>query len=339
MNFLGVGLLVVFGLVWSGAVGALDAKLWRDLSRQFNSGSFPSVTGQVIHSEVTTRRGSKGGVIYGVRMSYQFTVEDRLFAGSRYRYNSSMNSSGSRWAHATVASHPVGSAVTVFYNPANPGDALLSPGIGGEDLLALLFMTPFNLIVLATWWLPIAAARQKYFPKPAGGVRILEDPPRLRLRLPSYSPWIALPVIFGLCFVGMIVVSMVSEGHPSIALVSWVWLLILAIGAGIFAWRWRRIRSGVEDLVLDESDGRMNLPMTCGRKTLVTVHSSEVQAVTVEKVLRQRNRGRSSYWFCPTLQLGPNQPSARLAQWTSQIRARKFAQWLGERLHVGGPNP
>src|SRR5579859_5908632 len=197
MKIFSAGILIAFGLLWSGLVGALDFKLVGELSRQFQSAKFPSATGQITRSQVTTHRGSKGGVTYGVAISYEFTVDDKAFVSSRYRYNASMSSSGSRWARATVQSHPLGSAVTVFYNPANPSEALLAPGIGGEDFLALLFMTPFNLIVLGIWWLPLAAARQRYLPKPAGGVTILNDPPRVRLRLPSYSPWIALPVVFG----------------------------------------------------------------------------------------------------------------------------------------------
>jgi len=334
MKIFGTVLIVAFGLLWSGVVAALDTKLLIELSKQFNSGTFPSVTGQITHSEVTTRRGSKGGVLYGVRISYQYVVDDKPFAGGKFRYDASMSSSGNRWSYATVASHPVVSPVKVFYNPTDPSDAVLSPGIAGEDLLALLFIAPFNFIAVVIWWLPLAVAKQEYSVQPAGGVQILQDPPRIRLRLPTHSPWIALPVAFGLCFVGMIIVSLISEAHPSILLMTWVWGLIVGIGVAVFVWRWKRIRSGVEDLVIDESNGTITLPMTCGRKSPVEFRCSDVEAVTVEKVLRQRSRGRSSYWFCPTLNARPSGKEARLAQWTSETRARAFCEWLRERLQV-----
>jgi hypothetical protein len=142
-------------------------------------------------------------------------------------------------------------------------------------------------------------------------------------------------VVFGLCFLCVIIVGLVFDGHPSLTMMFWVWTLVLGAGAGVFVWRWNRIRSGVEDLLIDGASGRITLPMTCGRKAPVMISLSDVQAITVEKILRQRSKGRSVFWFAPALHLREHTSEfAPLVRWNSETRAQAFATWLREQLRV-----
>ena len=70
-------------------------------------------------------------------MKYDFEVDGRPYQGTQYRYGQWKSSDDS--AKTIVASLPVGKQVDVYYNPEDPGDAILKPGIEGGDLFLTLF--------------------------------------------------------------------------------------------------------------------------------------------------------------------------------------------------------
>src|SRR5262249_10871309 len=136
-------------------------------------------------------------------------------------------------------------------------------------------------------------------------------------------------------FVTMIPVALLFGGHPSLGAMEVVWLLLLATGAAIFVRRWIRIRSGGEDLVIDEASHRISLPLTFGRKEPITLEASDLQAITVEKIVRTSNQDRTFYNFAPTLHFRGQQAStAKLAEWTDETRATALVRWLREQLGV-----
>ena len=54
----------------------------------------------------------------------------------------------------------------------DPAEALLRPGLAGSDLFLLLFMTPFNAVMLGFWWLGWNRLRRKWHKPIAGGVKL-----------------------------------------------------------------------------------------------------------------------------------------------------------------------
>jgi hypothetical protein len=314
---------------------AIDAKMSSGITHQWRARNFPTTTGQVLESKVSSRSGGRGSRTYDLNIRYRYVVDDKIFESGRYRYSSSFSSWNARWAEEAVATRRVGSEIPVFYNPADPRDAVLSPGLGGEDLFLLLFLTPFNMITLGIFYATAASLRNWISPQPAGGVKILLRPPQLRVRLPKASPWGALPVVTALAFVSIIPVALLFGGHPSLRTMEVVWLLLIATGAAIFARRWIRIRSGAEDLVIDENSNRIFLPLTWGRKEPVAIERSEVQGITVEKIALTQNQGRTMFKFAPTLHFrGQAGGAAKLAEWADETRANAFVTWLQEQLGV-----
>jgi hypothetical protein len=61
-----------------------------------------------------------------------------------------------------VRNYAQGRETTVYYNPTDPAESLLQPGVDGSDLLLLLFLAPWNLMVAAGWLVLVksAAARR-----------------------------------------------------------------------------------------------------------------------------------------------------------------------------------
>src|SRR5215469_1252877 len=119
----------------------------RVLLPQHRAESFPHVQGKVLSSLVTKTHGSKGGTFYHPRISYHYLVNSVEYIGNRYRYDG--HPSDAQSAYAIVTTHPPGSAVVVFYNPNEPGDALLSPGVDVPNMSLFLFVAAMALF--ATW--------------------------------------------------------------------------------------------------------------------------------------------------------------------------------------------
>ncbi len=87
--------------------------------------AWPSTTGTVIVSHVQSGRRGRSGTTYPV-VGYQYEVNGKTYtsntikAGEQY-----MNVRVIGQAQASVARYPIGAAVTVYYNPANPVESAL----------------------------------------------------------------------------------------------------------------------------------------------------------------------------------------------------------------------
>jgi Protein of unknown function (DUF3592) len=323
--------LLLFACLWSTLVIGVDGFIGRNLWRQYKTRSDLAAPGQITFSRVTRHHTSKGGTTYGVDIRYQYRVNDRGFDGTRFRYNN-QSSSDWAWAQQTVARYAVGTQTQVFYSPQNPQDAVLSPGVEGADLMMFLFLMPFNMVTLGflTWtggWL-----RERIFKPVAGGVRIISDGPRTSVRLPEYGALVwAMVAVGALSFVSIFSLGFASRFRPSVAATLWVLGAVAVAGAAAYWRQWGKLHSGDDDLILDESAGTMDLPETYGRKERVTVTLSEIEKLTMETVEHRNSKGGVSYTYAPTLWLrgGTGQ---KLADWSDQLRAGAFTDWLSRRL-------
>ena len=336
----GRGFLIIFALFWSSLVLLFDGFICTSIVHQVRAEKFPSTAGQVVSSQVTRHRGSKGGTSYGVKIGYQYVVDDRTFQAGRYRYGQ-VSSSNRSWAQATVARFPPGSQTRVFYNPANPSDALLSPGIDGSDLFFLLILTPFNGVMFALWSGVFLWIRQKYFQPEAGGAKIIEEPAVVRVRLPSWTPGYSALVALGIAaFVAMFVIALGYGGQASMNVMQTVWLLTVGTAGGAYAWRWARIRTGNEDLILDQARGTIDLPMTLGRKSRITVAVSDIESVGVQRIQHRGRRGSGTPTYAPTIYLRASPAQhIKLVEWYDSSRAESLAAWLRAQLNLPEPEP
>ena len=120
-----VGLVLRYGLRLTGRIAA--ARSW------------PSVSASIIRSEV--RAVGKSSWAPGI--VYSYSVGGRAFEGFRLHFGSR---TGTRqFALGIVEAHPVGMETRAFYDPDNPGFAVLAPEgdpkayIQGAGLFALMF--------------------------------------------------------------------------------------------------------------------------------------------------------------------------------------------------------
>ena len=151
-TFAGVFLLLWLSL-WTYATVLMDVACVRTLARQSWATTFPSVPGTVARNERIPRMTKSGTTVFDVRLVYVYTV-----AGSRFECDRERFMPGGfdlEWADA----HPVGSQLTVFYNPSDPADAGLEPGIRAGDLVFPMVLPVFNVTALFGWWCAFGVLR------------------------------------------------------------------------------------------------------------------------------------------------------------------------------------
>lgn len=326
--------MIFFTLLWSGLVLLLDGWVAWSTVKQYGSGQYPSVTGKITHSELITHRSSKGGISYSAEISYFYTVGTQPLAGNRLRFNSM--SFGSSEASAIVNAHPVGAAVTVYYNPAQPVEALLQPGIEGADFMLLLFLTPFNVAMLGFWIYTGGWLRERSLHPAAAGVKVLTEGMVTRVRLPRWSAsFCGLGMTGASAFFSLFIIGFSTHMHPSIPLVMTTIAIVYGAGLAAYLWQWNKITSGIDDLVIDNASRTVQLPLTFDRKETMTVCVQDIESVWVEQIVHRTSKGGISYTYAPTLCLPRSQRSSqKLAEWSDQTKADDFAQWLAKQLGV-----
>ena len=100
---------------------------WRRNSR---AASWPAVPGVISFSGVKETRSSTGTdsnhrtMAYQPNVEYSYEVNAHSYVGRRIKLDVTVAGSKAA-AEAVVARYPVGAAVEVHYDPANPGDAAI----------------------------------------------------------------------------------------------------------------------------------------------------------------------------------------------------------------------
>ena len=323
--------LVCFGLFWTAIVSVFDGFAGYSAVNQFRALSFSTVTG-VISSSKMTEQSDSDGTTHGVDIRYHYEVDQHPYDGDRYRYAAG-SSSDSAWAQKAVARYSEGSEVKVFYNPKDPSESVLSPGLDGANYMFILFLTPFNMVMLGFWGAGISALASKFSKSPNGGVKVIQDGRLLRVRLPRYPALTSGLATTGLiAFIEMFPIAFLGGGfHPKIPLVRIALVIAYGTGAAMIVWQGQKILRGLADLTIDESSGEIELPATFGRKERLVLRAADIVDVKMETIANQGSEGGTSYTYAPTLRLR-NHQSVKLAEWYTQSKAQAFVDWLRPRL-------
>jgi Protein of unknown function (DUF3592) len=120
---------MAIGLVFA-AIGALGVtwSAW-ELVQAVDSKNWSTTDGIVVVSDLQRTRDTDGGYMYRAEVSYRYTVDGTELVSSRPRFGSRVSLSWSRPAVRTTRKYPVGAHVTVLYDPSDPGEAVLEPGV------------------------------------------------------------------------------------------------------------------------------------------------------------------------------------------------------------------
>lgn len=304
------------------------------LVRQFQTQSFPFTRGRVLSVHLATHIGSKRGESYQAVFLYTYDVNGQKYEAGRYRYDD--YPAGYYSVNAVINAHPAGSAIDVYYNPANPADAVLSTGVVARDVSQPFIFSLFIFFLLLLLLKTVQDIEWPGVPPVAGGVKIIADLGTTRVRLPRFWPGDLCVITAGALSVlaGFVIDRSDSPLETGLHALT----LIIVVGASAYFWQFWRISSGRQDLVIDEGARLVELPLTYGRWRRVQVPFSEIKSVFVEEE-KHRVKGGYSYKYVPTLLLrdGSTEQLTKFGSMTLdrsliQFRAASFAAWLREQL-------
>jgi hypothetical protein len=316
---------------WTGLVVVGVYVLLETTVRQYLALNFSTTPGRIVRSEVG--RGSMSR--RGVEIEYNYTVDGVDYTGHCFRYDD--HNVNLEW-DATVEEHPRWSFRTVYYNPKNPADALLEPGIDGCDLLCLLFALPLTVLTFSLWSAMISRLREKSRIRPAGGVRIVRQPGQTRVSLAEIPAFAA--GFYGsaaAAFIAAFPVVIASGFEPTPRLMKAVWAVVLAVGGAVFVWRALRNGSGIYDLRIDQATQTVTLPQTAGRQKPLILARRDIASVSMQRRVSKSPSG-THFSYLPALSRGGLESEPRSLQlitlgW-SREKAQAFSQWLSQELGV-----
>jgi hypothetical protein len=312
------GLLVFFG--W------MIIRLGEAAVNQHDSESFPQVMGVVVSSEVTTTHGSRGSTYYHVHINYRYSVEGLDYLGHRYRYDGHPN--GGALADATVAAHRPGTFVEVYYNPQDPRDTVLSTGVDAGDVAMPFFMAGTGLFLMGVF-LPGLQELLLGANPVAGGVKIISEMRVTRVRLPRFEPLkLGLLTVAGLC-VAAALLTATGVLQPPWPAAQWSLAGVVLGALAVYAVQSLKIRSGRQDLVIDESGRTVQLPLTYKRRERTPLPFADIRSVGLDKV-RHKRRSGAYYTYLVTLKRADNSKEKLVD--LKLPRAKAFAAWLREQL-------
>ena len=119
-KLLGTLVAVIMAMVLPGWVAGLVYG-WR-------SKSWPSVTGEVLFSDLELSNTLRGGRMYRPVVHYTYTVGDHGYKGKRlfFGFDSFYTKRGAR---LIIEQYTGGQAVAVFYDRSRPASSVLRPGV------------------------------------------------------------------------------------------------------------------------------------------------------------------------------------------------------------------
>ncbi len=127
-----------------GVAKAMQAKRW------------PTVQGTVLSTEVKRGQSSKGSSKYIPVIRYSYEVDSAQYLSEKYSSTTARGSS--MWAKEVVSQFPAYSKVTVHYNPENPKESILKPGLQSDDY----WMTSLSGFFFAVVLLAFVQQLKKY---------------------------------------------------------------------------------------------------------------------------------------------------------------------------------
>jgi hypothetical protein len=304
---------------------------------QHASAQWPTTAGVVTSSELIKTRGSKGRTNTKARVIYTYTVDGKQYSNDEFQIAEAFRGIGSP-PRRTVAMYPVGATPGVWYNPRDPSESLLEPGLrpthalcvpmalgGLLGLLALLLSSLQNVLRRRGDWID--------------GFRVLREP-NPAIRLTRVGPalfgllW-GMGVAFVAFFVGTFALKGVqASGAIALALVS----LLAPVGVAVAAATLRRasVASGRHDLVVDLGAGLVKIPAKFGRREDLLV---PIETITDTLTLHDGSKHKHGQNWRLHLAIGASGTTHPILERGTEKSLRDVERWVREYLGLSEPAP
>jgi hypothetical protein len=134
--FMAVGLIFLI-IMAAATIDAQRAQSWPSTEGTISS--------SMVKSEWSSSSSGGGSYLYYPDVHYHYSINGQSFNGNVISKMLS-HSSDSSYAYAYVSDHPIGSQVTVYYNPLNPSEAVLDKDVGFTAFIGLSIGAVFVVI-------------------------------------------------------------------------------------------------------------------------------------------------------------------------------------------------
>jgi hypothetical protein len=271
-----------------------------------------------------TERDDDEGPVFDIDIEYTYRVADTDYRGKRVRYYKLWDD---RWVSEFVQQHPPETQLPVYYDPANPSDAVLIQEPDGGLLWMAMFLLPFNLVMVA---LPAIVITVAWRGGKSGGPPfvLFEKAEKTHVRWGGSEPAVAafFTLLVG-AFVTAVCIALCVGACPSVETMAIAWVVLLSISFLVTLRVWRLEAAGKYDLVLDHRAGTLTLPIMS--RTPVTIPLSAITSVEVTVVRNEKEnttRFAPTVWWCdPDGKLHDGQ----VAVWDSDEEAQMLVAWIG----------
>ena len=143
----------------------------RDFIRARESVDWPTVSGQVVHSQVTwsvSDGTNSRSTTYRADVLYDYKLSGRIYSSNRVAFGN-FSSNDPSDAQIIVDRYPARTLVEVHYDPQSPELAVLEAGVHGGTYLALLLGAGFFALGCGLlFWLPQRMRQAAATAAPAG---------------------------------------------------------------------------------------------------------------------------------------------------------------------------
>jgi len=132
----------IFILAFAGAGVFLLVKSFKDRKKAEARQGWPATQGQIIASRISestsTDSDSDRSTSYSPAVEYTYNVAGQEYKGNKITFGFTQGYGRYAKAQAALARYPLGAQVTVYYDPANPADAVLERKAGGSTVSLVL---------------------------------------------------------------------------------------------------------------------------------------------------------------------------------------------------------
>lgn len=125
----------LFAAIFFVAGGAASWWGWGILQNARVSENWPETAGEITYSSVNESR-DEDGTTYHADVEFTYVVDDRRYTSDTVSFGQ-YGSSNRRHAAGIVARYPVGTQVSVYYDPVLPDTAVLEPGVTWSSYFVL----------------------------------------------------------------------------------------------------------------------------------------------------------------------------------------------------------
>jgi hypothetical protein len=156
-----------FFLLLFGAIGILLIfKSVNDKKKVGASANWPSTTGSITRSSVAESVSTSNDdniTHYYPQVTYTYQVAGTTFEGKHIMFGAVESGSHTK-AQATIALYPVGKSVSVYYNPADPKEAVLERQSKSSNIMLILGIV-FLVMALCTLCIGVGSIGAQYLAK------------------------------------------------------------------------------------------------------------------------------------------------------------------------------